>query len=434
MLIAPAMKMRDARGQADELVYVPDLPREERSGIAARIEARGQDHIAQEVVRLSTLPVWTGEGLEPRPFVLRVFLARGPQGWQVMPGGFCRVSERQDTRAFTMQKGGQAADLCIRSSSPPAPVTLLPRHGERFVRKVPGTLPSRAADSLFWLGRYAERAELVTRILRASAILASDTAGVDNPVRSELAGCLAEYGIEDSAGVPVRLITLVEQALHAASSIRDRFSPDAWLVLRDLVEELRPLGEKPLEGLAAIEPLTRTLRALSALAGLSQENMYQTTGWRFFKSGKRLERALGMTALARRLCAPEAAVGSLDTLLEIADSVITHRRRYAVALAQDSVFDLVVLDPHNPRSVAFQVERLNQHLMTMPRYKAESPTPRLERQMARLVVDLATTDAAHVEPEFLPDIARRLGTISEAITERYFTGIVEAVLPLESLA
>ena len=434
MLVAPAMKMPHASGQRDELIFVPGLGAEERDAIAASIAARGQDYLAQEVVRLSTLPVWNGHGLEPRPFVLRVFLARGPQGWQVMPGGFCRVSERQDTRAFTMQKGGQAADLCIRSARPPTPVTLLPRHGGRFMRSVPGTLPSRAAESLFWLGRYSERAELITRVLRAATTLSGETGGDDNPVRAELALCLEDYGIEDMAGLPQELLDVVERALRAASAIRDRFAPDAWLILRDLVEDLRPLMSAQLTGTAAIEPLTRSLRALSALSGLAQENMYQTTGWRFLKSGRRLERAIGMTRLAARLGDSGAPVGSLDTLLEIADSVITHRRRYAVALAQDSVFDLVVLDPHNPRSVAYQVERLKEHVQTMPDRPQEAFSSPLKRQLVRLAVELSTTDAANVEPDFLPGIARRLLQISGALSARYFTGIGEAMHPLDSLA
>ena len=162
--------------------------------------------------------------------------------------------------------------------------------------------------------------------------------------------------------------------------------------------------------------------------------MYQTTGWRFLKSGKRLERALGMTRLANRLCAADAPVGSLDTLLEIADSVITHRRRYAVALAQDSVFDLVVLDSHNPRSVAYQVERLKEHIEDLPGHQHDALSGALERELMRLVVELATTDAANVEPGFLPDVSRRLMLISEAITGRYFMGLGQAMQPLDSLA
>ena len=57
------------------------------------IANRGIDFVGQELVRLSTTPVWDNGRLVPRPFVLRVFAAATPHGWTVMPGGFCRIAE-----------------------------------------------------------------------------------------------------------------------------------------------------------------------------------------------------------------------------------------------------------------------------------------------------------------------------------------------------
>jgi uncharacterized alpha-E superfamily protein len=93
-----------------------------------------------------------------------------------------------------------------------------------------------------------------------------------------------------------------------------------------------------------------------------------------------------------------------------------------------------VLDPHNPRSVAYQVERLKEHLDEVPRLEMQGRTGQLERKLSRLVVDLATTDAANVEADFLPEVSSQLMMISEAISERYFTGIGAAIHPLETLA
>ncbi len=433
MLVAPAMTSYAPRASEDA-VFVADLDAAGRAEIAGRITGRGSELVGQEVVRLSTMPVWNGTQLEPRPFALRVFLARTGDGWQVMPGGFCRISDRSDTRAFTMQKGGRAADMCIRSSHPPKPVSLLPRKGTSFVRHSAGTLPSRAADSLFWLGRYSERAEMMTRILRAITILTSEAGEGGNPVRDELARYLGSYGIDEPSGIPAELVAVIERAFLSASSIRDRFAPDAWLILRDLLEYLRPQVGLSNSGMLALAPLTQTLRMLAALAGLAQENMYQTTGWRFLKCGQRLERGIGIARLADRMASEKAPVGSLDMLLEIADSVLTHRRRYAVALAHDSVFDLVVLDPQNPRSVAFQVNRMNEHVQSLPGYDRGGSPGALEREVARLAVDLATSDAAHIRRGFMPSVSRRLMGISEALTERYFTGISDAMTPLEMLA
>src|SRR5690606_13429989 len=101
------------------------------------------------------------------PVTLRVYAARGEAGWTIMPGGFARVGSTPDTAAIAMQRGGQAADVWVVSRSPVDPVSLLPRQGSQLVRNPAGTLPSRAADNLLWLGRYAERCEATVRILRA---------------------------------------------------------------------------------------------------------------------------------------------------------------------------------------------------------------------------------------------------------------------------
>ena len=55
-----------------------------------------------------------------------------------------------------------------------------------------------------------------------------------------------------------------------------------------------------------------------------------------------------------------------DVLLELADSQITYRQRYVMVAARAPVVDLVVLDPNNPRSVAYQLERFEAHLAALP--------------------------------------------------------------------
>ena len=54
--------------------------------------------------------------------------------------------------------------------------------------------------------------------------------------------------------------------------------------------------------------------------------------------------------------------GGLDVLLELADSQITYRQRYVMVAALAPVIDLVMLDPNNPRSVVFQLDRIETHL------------------------------------------------------------------------
>ncbi|TIQ00451.1 MAG: hypothetical protein E5X57_35030, partial [Mesorhizobium sp.] len=93
----------------------------------ARIERGGGAFVGQEAVTLSTTPVYVGGRLEPRPAALRVYLARTPEGWTVMPGGFARVGFSLDPTAIAMQRGGQAADVWVVSDRPVERETLLPQ-------------------------------------------------------------------------------------------------------------------------------------------------------------------------------------------------------------------------------------------------------------------------------------------------------------------
>src|SRR5271168_513917 len=148
-------------------VLASELSPSERERLKSAINDRGIDYVGQELVRLSTTPVWDNGRITPRPFVLRVFAAATPDGWTLMPGGFCRIAEQLDARAVSMGDGARAADVWVVSDKAVSSRTLLPASDTVRIRRIAGVLPSRAADNLFWLGRYLERAEATLRLVRA---------------------------------------------------------------------------------------------------------------------------------------------------------------------------------------------------------------------------------------------------------------------------
>src|SRR5271166_1947195 len=148
-------------------VLASELSSAEREQLKASIRDRGIDYVGQELVRLSTMPVWDQGRLAPRPFVLRVFAAATENGWVMMPGGFCRIADQLDARAVSMGNGARAADVWVVADKAVSTRTLLPGSDTVRIRRIAGVLPSRAADNLFWLGRYLERAEATLRLVRA---------------------------------------------------------------------------------------------------------------------------------------------------------------------------------------------------------------------------------------------------------------------------
>src|ERR1700754_1127309 len=132
-------------------VLASELSASERERLKSAISDRGIDYVGQELVRLSTTPVWDKGRITPRPFVLRVFAAATQDGWTVMPGGFCRIADQLDARAVSMGVGTRAADVWVVSDKAVSTTTLLPASDSVRIRRVAGVLPSRAADNLFWL-------------------------------------------------------------------------------------------------------------------------------------------------------------------------------------------------------------------------------------------------------------------------------------------
>jgi len=438
MSVAPAF--RSAGGGLDTTPIVAgELPQAEREALRRRIEARGMDYVGQEVVRLSTMPVFQNGRLEPHPMTLRVFAAATPDGWKVMPGGFCRISDEPDARAVSLRNGVRSSDVWITSEEPVAQISLLPTPDRTSIRRVTGTLPSRAADNLFWLGRYLERGEATLRLVRAllGRLIDPDPAPGHGETVRQLAGMLVAWGAapggtshkDPAAQARAALFSLddygsaaasIREARRTASVIRERLSVDAWRLFSDLQRQLLPEeGRKQSEG-ETYESADRALKTLASFSGLSQENMVRGAGWRFLDIGRRLERGIATCRFARQFADSHASGDSLDILLDLTDSQITYRSRYLLGASLQPVLDLVMLDPYNPRSVAFQIERLDAEIAALPTLTDDGMLEAPRRLVLRLAADCRTTEASRLDRTSILLFEQLLTGVSSAIADRYF--------------
>lgn len=437
LVIAPAFQ-RSLPGLLDKgPVIGADLDRAQRLKIEAAIRTRGVDFVGQEAVRLSTTPVWRNGKLEPRPFILRIFVAATENGWKVMPGGFCRVSESQDSRAVTMQSGGRSADVWVLDASPVEQTSLLPAVDRVEIKRQTGPLPSRAADNFFWLGRYVERAETTLRLLRTLVGRLSASVEGDSTSLNALLGLLRVWGAVPADLAPAKparhalaaltrrdlpgaLPNIIEAARQTASVIRDRLSPDAWRTLSELAQLIaEPVPTVSAEP-DAYERSDRALRALAAFSGLASENMNRLAGWRFLDLGRRIERGISTCRFARALVGEAPTAGTLDVLLELCDSQITYRSRYVMVESRAPVLDLVLLEAVNPRALAFQIDAIMAHLDQLPGHLGDEPPPPEERLAARLAASMKAFDASDFDDGRLREIEGQLMELSNDIAERYF--------------
>jgi uncharacterized circularly permuted ATP-grasp superfamily protein/uncharacterized alpha-E superfamily protein len=430
---------------ANQSVVGASLTDEQKKKLIANINARGIDFVGQEVVNLSTTPTWIDGHLTPRPFVLRVYATQTPEGWKVMPGGFCRISDRSDARAVSMGSGVKSADVWVLAEKPVEMVTLLPTDETVRIRRIMGILPSRAADNLFWLGRYLERAEATLRLIRSLAgrLTEADPRISDGGrTAGRLASLFVAWGAAppkpgqqdgtalDTIGLAAvalhsesqygSVLSLIREARRAASFIRERLSPDTWRLINQLDAGLAKHEGNSLTEMEIFESADVALRRLAAIAGLGQENMNRGAGWHFFDAGRRIERAIDTCRFARHFAGREAPADDLDALLDLVDSQITYRSRYLMGVAVSTVRDMVVLDPFNPRSVAFQVERLVEHLRELPVLNEDGMLETPRRLVLALAAEISTSLASALDTDRILGFEQNLLGLAEAIAQRYF--------------
>jgi uncharacterized alpha-E superfamily protein len=348
--------------------------------------------------------VRTDSGLTPRHVVLRVFAAWDGQSYSVMPGGWTRVSTEGQSLE-SVQFGGGSKDTWVLGSPEQASVASAPQPAG-LPREVKGSLPSRVADNLFWLGRYTERVEARVRLVRVLLPALSGEEDFGRAASLEtalhmLAGlrCLPPEDSPDSIAEqqwlvqrlltdmvydPSRTSSLrwnLKQMRRVVRNLKERLSTDTWRVLQQLDNEFSTTT--PAYGdqryVAEMNLLDGVIVTLSAFAGLLMENTTRGQGWRFLEIGRRMERALQMAELLRAGLAeaPVDVEPYLHILLQIADSSITYRTRCMTLLRTDLVLELLLADETNPRSIGFQLATLLHQIERLQeqddRFQAQRP-------------------------------------------------------------
>jgi uncharacterized circularly permuted ATP-grasp superfamily protein/uncharacterized alpha-E superfamily protein len=392
-------------GRGVRSVFGATLGGRERKELAEAIRARPRDYVGQAPVSLSTAPVLARDRLDPRHVVLRAFLVAAEKGYAVMPGGLTRAAGQPGQLVVSNQLGAIGKDTWVLASEPERQEPLLA--GSEARRVVAGTgsgLPGRVADDLFWLGRYAERAEGLARLLRVVGGLVTDQAraGSEGGCPPDLlravthrSGSYPGFAGGDAgsrlaepesellavATDPGRVGGLAQslQAMIAVSrAVRDRISSDTWRVVGELERAAEGLagGEPGLS--AALDGLEVVVGGLAAFAGLTAENMSRDLAWRFLELGRRLERAIHTAILLRStlVVAPpgEGDAVLLEAVLEVTDSRVAYRQRFGGRPMAGPLLALLLHDEDNPRALAFQLARVHRMVAGLPR--AASPGER----------------------------------------------------------
>ena len=373
--------------------------------------------VGKELVTLSTTPVHEGGALVPRPMTIRVFLARTAKGWQAMPGGFARVGASPDPDAVSMRNGGSVADVWVIGDGPVEAVSLVAPASAQFLRAQSGPLPSRAADNLFWLGRYVERTEGLLRLVRAYNSRLSESATA--PLVQSLRNQMKSYYIDPDEPLPQGLLSTLDSAVFAASQIRDRFSVDGWAALTDMQKSMTRIARTTKAGNDSALVMSVMLRKIAGFSGLVHENMFRAVGWQFLTVGRSLERAAMMTDLLAEVSDRKAPDGSLDLAIEIGDSTMTHRQRYSVVTSRETVVDLLALDEANPRSVRFHLDNIRARVDALASLHAPGQMTEFERQVLALQTQFMLHSVTTLDQKALRAARQSILRLSDALNTAF---------------
>jgi len=365
-----------------------------------QIQARPHGWVGQTPLALASAPTLSTRGLEPRRTLLRAYLVARGESYMAMPGGLTRAAPSSDGFVISNQTGAVSKDTWVLASEPETPFSYWLRSGPAVTAVEPAaSMSPRAAENLFWLGRYAERAEGVVRLVRVISDRRNEFEHGTNPagtacVRVLLAALthmtttypgFVGHGADvrlESPGDELRSLLLDEQRhgslahagrhlLDCAHAVRDQLSVDTWMVIGALSRELLDLGSQQLEHQIVVQAkLRQVMQSLLALSGLVGESMVRDPGWRFLDAGRRIERGTQLSTFLlatldeRRGLATDSLL--LESALTATESIITYRRRYRSQAQLETVLDLLLLDPENPRSLAYQVDALATDVKDLP--------------------------------------------------------------------
>jgi uncharacterized circularly permuted ATP-grasp superfamily protein/uncharacterized alpha-E superfamily protein len=438
------------------------LTAEQRERLVAQLRATPHRFVGQEVLHLSSAPTSERDNLVRRNLVLRAFAVRSGASYTAMLGGLARVTDDDRGRRgplVTDPDGGLAKDVWVVSREPVVVTRMVAPRGvdaDHAVLVTAGSPSSamvpRVLSDLFWFGRYAERAEDLVRLILATRTVAIETdfdlqpgrplpalleavthvsttypgfLGTGVQMMPELRSMLLDRHRAGTAAQSIGALSM------AAQGVRDQLSEDVWIVLADIDRALAALAANPYDqGLQLTDASERVLSGLLALCGIASENMIRDPGWYMLDSGRGLERALQVVALLRVTLGqqqrPESEWVIIEAVLTAAESIVTFRRRFRGRAGVEAVAALLITDGTNPRSVAYQLRRIQADLRAVPN---TSPTARPMRLLDSLVERVRIADLASLVEsvdgrrpaldDFLRGLQQQLRSLSEAIRDQY---------------
>lgn len=455
--------------------YVPDLNQVQREALLQRLETSPRSLVAHEVMPLARIPEIDLESqqLQMRRFTMRVFATLTHDGsYQVMPGGVVRVEDKSNTPVLSSRNRQINKDLWVcRAGRPAVPTEVIVPPVRARVRSVPDafeakpltleqllaahtTTPARIGENLFWMGRYGIRAELSVLLLRtiirnltervteketlitllyklatdlhvlpvpsAQSIGDDDTYDI-NFIRHQLGASLAPSSLSGALNNNVNYLH------QCAFNIRERLSLDVWWVVNYMPAYL---GTTEFDLTVVQQRMQELFASCSILSGFTHEQMTRDEGWSFLLLGRLIEK-LGRMSDTLGFFLKQSEHDKtimLESLLEIAYSIVTYRARYHREEEMLAVLYLLVFDRSNPYSLRYLCQSLLDNSAAFSVQEAQSRQILQKAlgdmdaiDLARFAVGTPAADQIYQQlANVCADISYGLSIYANSISHQYF--------------
>ena len=308
---------------------------------------------------------------------------------------------------------------------------------------------SRVADSLYWINRYVERAENLSRFVEVSEAMALDCppgsaepwqplidASGDRELFDQLyPGGGPEQVVEflvKAEDNPSSIVNCIALARENARQIRDVITTEMWEQINDLywtLLESDSFWHQPPQ-----EQLREIRRGCQLFYGITDATLSRDLSWQFSRLGRVLERAEKTTRILDvkyflLLPSPDEVGGVLDelqwiSLLRTAGAYQMFRQSQQGVITPRAVAAFLLLDPSFPRSVRYCLERISETLKIVRSNTVPGAPDELEclsgltlARWSYTSIDTLVNSGLH---ESIDDLQSDFNRLHELIEQRYF--------------
>jgi len=316
---------------------------------------------------------------------------------------------------------------------------------------------SRVADAFYWMGRYLERAENVTRLLLVTEDTATEVVGLDeNLARAEWNDLRVIFPGPDGEGAPPHdpaalgqaalselsidprhpysVFFSLKKARDNARTVREALTIEVFVNLNETYRELEGYDSRRIADRPALrDALSATHRGILSTAGAIEQTLARDPGWLFLKLGESLERVYRTAVVVRaKLPALSSQEPKVDlplfhsrwrSLLRGLSSLENYRKVHGARMEPADALQFLLFDPQAPRSLRYGAAAVKELL---ERISGTSELSLPARVIGKLAAELAYQGEDVLrDGRCLPFLDRVLGEFTrahETLSATYFGG------------